>query len=113
MQVARISMGEYKSVDALDQFIEDYSKDFWELFPNVISASTIRTGSTLISNNTLRYFYLFFMRIKCLHKLILKLFSHQEVLSYEYLLILQRYLLFLVGYRIQLLPKLDVRLRLS
>ena len=34
MQVARISMGEYKSVDALDQFIEDYSKGFWKLFPN-------------------------------------------------------------------------------
>ena len=32
MQVARISMGEYKTVEALDQLIEDYSKDFWELF---------------------------------------------------------------------------------
>ena len=35
MQVARISMGEYKTVEALDQFIEDYSKDFCELFPLV------------------------------------------------------------------------------
>ena len=53
MQVARISMGEYKTVEALDQFIEDYSKDFWELFPNVISASTIRTGSTSIINTAI------------------------------------------------------------
>ena len=53
MQVARISMGKYKTVEALDQFIEDYSKDFWELFPNAISASTIRTGSTSIINTTI------------------------------------------------------------
>lgn len=53
MQVARISMGEYKTVEALDQFIEDYSKDFWKLFPNVISASTIRTGSTSIINTAI------------------------------------------------------------
>ena len=32
MQVARISMSEYITVEALDQFIEDYSKDFWEIF---------------------------------------------------------------------------------
>ena len=53
MQVARISMGEYKSVDALDQFIQDYSKDFWELFPNATSASTVRTGNTSIINTTI------------------------------------------------------------
>ena len=53
MQVARISIGEYKSVDTLDQFIEDYSRYFWELFPNAISASTTRTGSTLIINTTI------------------------------------------------------------
>ena len=53
MQVARISMGEYKSVDALDQFIEDYSKGFWELFPNATSASTVRTGPTSIINTTI------------------------------------------------------------
>ena len=53
MQVARISMGEYKSVDALDQFIEDYSKVFWELFPNATSASTVRTGPTSIINTTI------------------------------------------------------------
>ena len=52
MQVTRISMGEYKTVEALDQFIDDYSKDFWELYPNTISASTIRTGSTSIINTT-------------------------------------------------------------
>ena len=28
MQVARISMGEYKSSNALDQYIRDYSKNF-------------------------------------------------------------------------------------
>ena len=53
MQVARISMGEYESSDALDQFIRDYSKNFWELFPISISASTIRTGSTSIINTTI------------------------------------------------------------
>ena len=53
MQIARISMGEYKSVDALDQFIQDYSKDFWELFPNATSASTVRTGTTSIINTTI------------------------------------------------------------
>ena len=53
MQVAIISIGEYKSVDALDQFIEDYSKDFWELFPNATSASTVRTGTTSIINTTI------------------------------------------------------------
>ena len=53
MQVARISMGEYKTVEALDQFIEDYSKDFWELFPNVITALTIRIGSTSIINTAI------------------------------------------------------------
>ena len=53
MQVARISVGEYKSVDALNQFIEDYSKDFCELFPNAISASTVRTGNSSIINTTI------------------------------------------------------------
>ena len=53
MQVARISMGEYKSVAALDQFIEDYSKGFWELFPNATSVSTVRTGPTSIRNTTI------------------------------------------------------------
>ena len=53
MQVARISMGEYKSVDALDQFIENYSKGFWELFPIATSASTVRTGPTSIINTTI------------------------------------------------------------
>ena len=53
MQVARISMGEYKSEEALDQFVEDYSRYFWELFPNAISASTVRTGTTLIINATI------------------------------------------------------------
>ena len=53
MQVARISMGEYKSVEALDQFIEDYPKDFWELFLNATSASTVRTGNTSIINTTI------------------------------------------------------------
>ena len=42
MQVARILIGEYKTVKALDQFIEDYPVDFWELFLNAISAQTIR-----------------------------------------------------------------------
>ena len=46
-------MGEYKSVDALDQFIEDYSKGFWKLFPNATSASTVRTGPTSIINTTI------------------------------------------------------------
>jgi hypothetical protein len=53
MQVARISIGEYKSVHALDQFIEDYAKDFWELFPNATSASTVRTVTTSIINITI------------------------------------------------------------
>ena len=53
MQIARISMCEYKSVDALDKFIEDYSKGFWELFPNAPSASTVRTGPTSIINTTI------------------------------------------------------------
>ena len=53
MQIARISMGEYKSVDALDQFIENYSKGFWELFPNATSASTVRTGPISIINTTI------------------------------------------------------------
>ena len=53
MQVARIFIGEYKSVDALDQFIEDFSKDFWELFPNATSASTVRTVTTSIINTTI------------------------------------------------------------
>ena len=53
MQVARIFIGEYKSVDALDQFIEDFSKDFWELFPNATSASTVRTVTTSIINITI------------------------------------------------------------
>ena len=53
MQVARISIGEYNSVDSLDQFIKDYSKDFWELFPNATSASTVRTGKTSIINTTI------------------------------------------------------------
>lgn len=33
--------------------MEDYSKDFWELFPNAICVSTIRTGSTSIINTTI------------------------------------------------------------
>ena len=53
MQVARISMGEYKSSDALDQFIGDYSKNFWEIFPNASSASTVRTGASSIINTTI------------------------------------------------------------
>ena len=53
MQVARISMGEYKSSDALDQFIRDYSKNFWEIFPNASSASTVRTGASSIINTTI------------------------------------------------------------
>ena len=53
MQVARISMGEYKSSDALDQFIRDYSKNFWEIFPNASSASTVRTGGSSIINTTI------------------------------------------------------------
>ncbi len=53
MQVARISIGEYNYVYALDQFIEDYSKDFWELFPNATSASTVRIGTTSIINTTI------------------------------------------------------------
>lgn len=53
MQVAGISMGEYKSVEALDQFIEHYPKDFWELFLNATSASTVRTGNTSIINTTI------------------------------------------------------------
>ena len=53
MQIARISMGEYKSKDALDEFIDDYSKDFWELFPSATSASTVRTGTTSIINTTI------------------------------------------------------------
>ena len=53
MQVAWISIGEYKTVEALDQFIEDYSKDLWDLFPNAISASTIRTGLTSIITTTI------------------------------------------------------------
>ena len=53
MQVARISMGEYESSDALDQFIRDYSKNFWEIFPNASSASTVRTGASPIINTTI------------------------------------------------------------
>ena len=53
IQVARISMGEYKSEEALDQFIKVYSRYFWELFPYAISASTMRTGTTSIINTTI------------------------------------------------------------
>ena len=53
MQVARMSIGEYKSVEALDQFLKDYSKDFWKLLSHATSDSAVRAGATSMINTTI------------------------------------------------------------
>ena len=54
--------------------LESVEKEVIEL-KNMIYQLLEANKKYLITNNTSRYFYLFFMRIEYLHKLILKLFK--------------------------------------
>ena len=52
MKTARVSIGEMKSKNALDDFWEQYRKDFWELFPTAQSSTVFITEPHSIITTT-------------------------------------------------------------
>ena len=46
MSVARVSVAEFKTEDGSKKFIEDYAKQYHEIFPTAEASLSVRTGPT-------------------------------------------------------------------
>ena len=53
MQVARMSIAEFKSKSEMQRFIDHQNEAFWDVFPTARSAALIKTGPTSLINTTI------------------------------------------------------------
>ena len=53
VRVARLGIAEWKSEREMQQFVDDYSKAFWNYFPDAEGATLIKTGPTSGINTTI------------------------------------------------------------